>query len=325
MFWIEFIVLMLIIVWGTRKGGSFLAMAGGIGMLIFVYIFRVTPSDPPITVILIMLAVITAACTMQATGGLDFMVQLAEKILRKNPKNITLVAPFVAYLFTFCCGTGHIVYSLLPVINEIALENGIRPERPISVSIISSQQANTGSPITAATVAIVGYMTIFEIGVLIAALSVYKKGLELEDDPEYQQRVADGLVKDFKKKVEGEKQVTKKAKISVAIFLVSMVVIAICGIFPALRPTFSDGTQLAMTSLIQIIMYVAAAIIVIVSKIDSNDILEVPLLKTGFFAVILAAGLCWLVNTFVGAQTDFITENLSALTNKYPWIYIIAV
>ena len=312
MFWIEFIVLMLIIVWGTRKGGSFLAMAGGIGMLIFVYIFRVTPSDPPITVILIMLAVITAACTMQATGGLDFMVQLAEKILRKNPKNITLVAPFVAYLFTFCCGTGHIVYSLLPVINEIALENGIRPERPISVSIISSQQANTGSPITAATVAIVGYMTIFEkvnlatimlvaipaalIGVLIAALSVYKKGLELEDDPEYQQRVADGLVKDFKKKVEGEKQVTKKAKISVAIFLVSMVV-----------------------------MYVAAAIIVIVSKIDSNDILEVPLLKTGFFAVILAAGLCWLVNTFVGAQTDFITENLSALTNKYPWIYIIAV
>lgn len=163
------------------------------------------------------------------------------------------------------------------------------------------------------------------IGVLVAALSVYKKGLELEDDPEYQQRVADGLVKDFKKKVEGEKQVTKKAKISVAIFLVSMVVIAICGIFPALRPTFSDGTQLAMTSLIQIIMYVAAAIIVIVSKIDSNDILEVPLLKTGFFAVILAAGLCWLVNTFVGAQTDFITENLSALTNKYPWIYIIAV
>ena len=130
---------------------------------------------------------------------------------------------------------------------------------------------------------------------------------------------------DFKKKVEGEKQVTKKAKISVAIFLVSMVVIAICGIFPALRPTFSDGTQLAMTSLIQIIMYVAAAIIVIVSKIDSNDILEVPLLKTGFFAVILASGLSWLVNTFVGAQTDFITENLSALTNKYPWIYIIAV
>ena len=128
MFWIEFIVLMLIIVWGTRKGGSFLAMAGGIGMLIFVYIFRVTPSDPPITVILIMLAVITAACTMQATGGLDFMVQLAEKILRKNPKNITLVAPFVAYLFTFCCGTGHIVYSLLPVINEIALENGKRIE-----------------------------------------------------------------------------------------------------------------------------------------------------------------------------------------------------
>lgn len=340
MFWLEFVVLMIVIVWGTRMGGSFLAMAGGVGMIVFTYIFQVKPADPPIVVILIMLAVITAACTMQATGGLDYMVQLAEKILRKNPKRITIVAPFVAYIFTFCCGTGHIVYSILPVINEIAIENGIRPERPISASIISSQQANTGSPITAATAAVVGFMAAVKnvnlgsimlvcipatlIGVLCSAVSVYKKGVELDKDPEYQRRVAEGLVQDFKKENKKEKKVSKHAKVSVGVFIFAMLFIAICGLVPALRPVF-DKQPLEMTTLIQMVMYAAAAIMIIISKIDSDDILEVPLLKTGYFAIILASGLIWLVNTFIAAQSDFITKNLSAITNNYPWIYILAV
>lgn len=140
MFWIELIIVLAIIFIGVRVGGTFLAMAGGIGMFIMTFILHVTPSDPPITVILIMIAVICAAATMQACGGLDYLVRIAEKILRKNPKMITVLAPVVAYIFTFMCGTGHIVYSLLPVINEIAIETGVRPERPISASIVSSQQ-----------------------------------------------------------------------------------------------------------------------------------------------------------------------------------------
>lgn len=343
MFWVQFIVLMLFIIWGTRKGGTFLALVGGLGMLVFVFLFRVPPADPPVTVILIMLAVICAASAMQASGGLDYMVALAEKILRKDPKRITIVAPVVAYFFTFCCGTGHIVYSLLPVINEIALENGIRPERPISASIISSQQANTGSPITAATAAIVGYMSVaYEnvnlatimlicipatlIGVVACALSVYKRGLELSDDPEYQARVAQGLVHNFKEKLDNEeKSISKNAKISVAIFLTAMVLIAIVGIFPQLRPTFADGASLQMTSMIQIAMYVSAALIVIFTKMDSNKLLDAPIMRTGVFAVLLASGLCWLVNTFVNAQSDFISENMSALAYQYPWIYVVAV
>ena len=137
MFWIELIIVLAIIFIGVRVGGTFLAMAGGIGMFIMTFILHVTPSDPPITVILIMIAVICAAATMQACGGLDYLVRIAEKILRKNPKMITVLAPVVAYIFTFMCGTGHIVYSLLPVINEIAIETGVRPERPISASIVS--------------------------------------------------------------------------------------------------------------------------------------------------------------------------------------------
>lgn len=340
MFWIEFITLMLIIVWGTRKGGTFLAMAGGIGMLIFTFIFRVAPADPPTTVILIMLAVITAACTMQTTGGLDFMVKVAEKILRRHPRSVTILAPIVSFIFTFCTGTGHIIYSLLPVINEISIGNKIRPERPISASIVASQQAITASPITAATVALIGYMSTFPnvnlgtvmlvclpatlIGSIAAGLSVYRRGVELEDDPEYQRRLAAGLIEPPAAVVAQEKTDNKMAKISVGIFLTAMVIIAICGLFPQLLPTFDD-TKLNMTVVIQIAMYVAAALMVIVSRVDSNKVLDAPLLKTGTFAVILAAGLCWLVNTFINAQSDFISTNMSALTDKYPWVFIIAV
>lgn len=231
MFWIELIIVLAIIFIGVRVGGTFLAMAGGIGMFIMTFILHVTPSDPPITVILIMIAVICAAATMQACGGLDYLVRIAEKILRKNPKMITVLAPVVAYIFTFMCGTGHIVYSLLPVINEIAIETGVRPERPISASIVSSQQAITACPISAATVGILAFMAeatnytkvnIFTllivcvpatlIGTVIAAIAVIKKGKELADDPEFQARVEAGLIEDFSKKVKEEKKSQQRSK-----------------------------------------------------------------------------------------------------------------
>ncbi|MDO4338979.1 MAG: anaerobic C4-dicarboxylate transporter family protein [Eubacteriales bacterium] len=343
MFWIELILVLAIIFLGVRVGGTFLAMAGGVGMFIMTFIFHVTPSDPPITVILIMIAVICAASTMQACGGLDYLVKIAEKILRKNPKMVTVLAPIVAYIFTFMCGTGHIVYSLLPVINEISIETGIRPERPISASIISSQQAITACPISAATVGILAFMAesqytsvnIFTlllvcipatlIGTVAAALSVIKKGKELADDPEFQARVAEGRIEDFSKKHAEERETTKEAKISVAIFMIAMVGIVLLGAVNKLVPTLSDGSKLPLTTVIEIFMLVAAAITVIVTKLDSNKVLDQPVFRTGMFAVVLAFGLCWLVNTFIGDQSSFITENMSELTNQYPWIYIIAV
>ncbi len=343
MFWVELIIVLAIIFWGVRRGGTFLAMAGGVGMLIMTFVLRVKPSDPPITVILIMIAVICAASTMQACGGLEFMVKIAEKILRRNPQMITVLAPVVSYLFTFMCGTGHIVYSLLPVINEISIETGVRPERPISAAIVSSQQAITACPIAAATVAILAFMAessytsvnLFTlllvcvpatlIGTIAAAFSVIKKGKELVDDPEFQARVAAGLIEDFSKKTVIEKPATKNAKISVTIFLSAMVVIVLLGAFNSFLPKFADDSVLPMTSVIEIFMLVAAAIMVIACKLDSDKILDQPVFRTGMFAVVLAFGLCWLVNTFIGDQASFITENMSALTNKYPWIYIIAV
>lgn len=344
MFWIELIIVLAIIFLGVRIGGTFLAMAGGIGMLIMTFILHVTPSDPPITVILIMIAVICAAATMQACGGLDYLVKIAEKILRRNPRMVTVLAPVVAYIFTFMCGTGHIVYSLLPVINEIAIETGVRPERPISASIVSSQQAITACPISAATVAVLAFMAeatgygsvnIFTlllvcipatlIGTVVCALAVIKKGKELADDPEFQARVAAGQIQDYSKTEKKERPATKEAKISVAIFLTAMAGIVLLGAVKALVPTLSDGNKLPLTTVIEIFMLVAAAAMVLITKLDSDKVLDQPVFRTGMFAVVLAFGLCWLVNTFIGDQSSFITDNMSALTNQYPWIYIIAV
>ena len=296
-----------------------------------------------------MIAVICAAGMMQSCGGLDYLVKIAEKILRKNPKMVTVLAPIVAYIFTFMCGTGHIIYSLLPVINEISIETGVRPERPISASIISSQQAITACPISAATVSVLAFLAesqytsvnIFTlllvcvpatlIGTVAAAFSVLKKGKELKDDPEFQRRVAAGEIEDLAKKaLEGTEketkfQATKEAKISVAIFLIAMVGIVLLGAVKSLVPVFADETSLPLTSVIEIFMLVAAALMVLLTKTDSNKLLDQPVFRTGMFAVVLAFGLCWLVNTFIADQSSFITDNMSALTNQHPWIYIVAV
>lgn len=343
MFWVELVIVLAIIFLGVRIGGTFLAMAGGLGMLIMTFVLHVAPADPPITVILIMIAVICAAATMQACGGLDFLVKIAEKILRKNPKLLTVLAPVIAYIFTFMSGTGHIVYSLLPVINEIAIDTGIRPERPISASIVSSQQAITACPISAATVAVLAFMSkskytsvnIFTllivcipatlIGTVLCSLSVIKRGKELADDPEFQARVAEGKIQDFSKVERNEKPSTKAAKISVIIFLIAMASIVFLGAANKFLPVFAHNTKLPLTTVIQIFMLTAAAITVLVTKLDSGKVLEQPVFTTGMFAVVLAFGLCWLVNTFINDQASFITNNMSVLTNRYPWIYIIAV
>ena len=349
MFWIELLIVLAIIFVGVRLSGPFLAFAGGIGMLIITFGLHVKPSDPPVTVILIMIAVICAAGMMQSCGGLDYLVKIAEKILRKNPKMVTVLAPIVAYIFTFMCGTGHIIYSLLPVINEISIETGVRPERPISASIISSQQAITACPISAATVSVLAFLAesqytsvnIFTlllvcvpatlIGTVAAAFSVLKKGKELKDDPEFQGKVAAGEIEDLAKKtLEGNEketkfQATKEAKISVAIFLIAMVGIVLLGAVKSLVPVFADETSLPLTSVIEIFMLVAAALMVLLTKTDSNKLLDQPVFRTGMFAVVLAFGLCWLVNTFIADQSSFITDNMSALTNQHPWIYIVAV
>src|SRR6187455_724688 len=204
---LEFLVLLGALFMGARGGGVALGLWGAVGLLVLVAGFGVPPGAIPGEVLIIVLTVIMAASAMEVAGGVDFLVQMAERIIRKNPKQVTIVAPLVTYGFTFASGTGHIVYPLLPVIYEVAHESGIRPERPMAIATIASQQAITASPVSAATAAMVGLLAAHGFGltqillicvpstlmaVLLAAFAQLRVGKDLKDDPEYQRLIASG-------------------------------------------------------------------------------------------------------------------------------------
>ena len=252
---ITFILQLLVIfgalAMGARVGGVGLGLWGAVGLLVLVIVFRIPPATIPGEVLLIVLTVIMAASAMEVAGGIDFLVRVAEKIIRKNPKQVTIVAPLVTYGFTFAAGTGHIVYPLLPVIYEVAHENGIRPERPMAVATIASQQAITASPVAAATAAMIGLLASHGYGlvqillicvpstilaVIIAAICQLRVGKELKDDPVYQQLLASGQIQPPGKETgAAPAPLPKGAKASALIFLTGVVLVVLAGIFPALR------------------------------------------------------------------------------------------
>lgn len=263
---LQLLFVLAAIIVGARLGGIGLGVMGGVGMAILVFIFGLEPTTPPIDVMLMIAAVISAAAAMQAAGGLDYLVRLAEKLLRKNPSQVTIISPLVTYIFTFVAGTGHVAYSVLPVIAEVARETKIRPERPLGIAVIASQQAITASPISAATVALLGLLTGFDItlfdilkvtipatlvGVLIGAFLSKKVGKELLEDPEYLRRVEKGMIKENSLKFNEIKK-PFSAKLSVILFLVATVLIVLFGSIPAMRPSF-NGVAVDMPAIIEIL------------------------------------------------------------------------
>lgn len=269
MFWLEFVVVLVAIFIGARLGGIGLGVMGGLGLAVLTFVFHLQPTAPPIDVILMITAVVTAAGVLQAAGGLDYLVSLAEKILRKNPERITFLGPIVTYFFTLFAGTGHVAYSVLPVIAEVARETGVRPERPMAISVIASQQAITASPIAAATVALLGLLggsaakfgfdieliDILKVcipstflGVMIAAFVSNKLGKDLDKDPEYQQRLKDGLVPPLRKSSAAQagdaiNNTPITAKFAVALFLLGTMLVVMFGSFPQMRPEWSVGND----------------------------------------------------------------------------------
>ncbi len=200
MFWIQALVILACIMIGARKSGVAMGFAGGVGLFILVFIFGLRPASPPVNVLLIIIAVSSMAACLQVAGGLDLLVHLAEKLLRRNPNRITFMAPIVTFLFTVFTGTSYVALAVYPVICEVALEAKIRVERPMSIALIASQHGISASPVSASTAALLAVLAaqgvslgqimlvlvpaIF-LGIMIGAVSVYKKGLELENDPEF--------------------------------------------------------------------------------------------------------------------------------------------
>ncbi len=341
---LQFLVILGALVMGARAGGVGLGLWGAVGLLVLVLGFGVAPAAIPGEVLLIVLTVIMAASAMEVAGGIDFLVRIAEKIIRKNPKQVTIVAPVVTYAFTFAAGTGHIVYPLLPVIYEVAHENGIRPERPMAVATIASQQAITASPVSAATAAMIGLMDSHGVGlmqillicvpstllaVVIAAFVQLRVGKDLKDDPEYQRMLAAGEIEaPGRSSGATPPPLRKGSKASAIIFLSGVALVVMAGIFPALRTvagTADVPVVLSMPIAIAIVMLAIAALILTVTKAPVSEVPKAATCQSGITAIIGILGLAWLGDTFINANREVIIGGLSSMATAAPWTFAIGL
>ena len=328
---IQLLIVLAALYVGSRYGSLALGAISGIGLAILVFGFGMTPGTPPTDVIYIIIAAVTCAAVLQAAGGMDWLIQIAERALRKHPDHITFYAPVCTFLLTVLVGTGHVVYTLMPLIADIALKKGIRPERPCAVASIASQVGITCSPIAAAVVAFTtisaanGFdITIPQVllvtipaclvGLLAAAACSYRRGKDLDKDPEFQARLQDP---EMYKYMYGEnatlldKVVSKEAKASVMIFLaaiLAIVILAACGY-----------KTVKMNLVIQIIMLVAAGLMIILCKAKPAVATSGKVFQSGMVAVIAIFGIAWMADTYFSNYMDLIQNSLGGLVGKYPW------
>ena len=335
---LQLLFVLTAIIIGARLGGIGLGVMGGVGLSILTFGFGLQPTTPPIDVMLMIAAVISAASCMQAAGGLDYMVKIAEKLLRKKPSQITIIAPIVTYFFTFLAGTGHVAYSVLPVIAEVATETKIRPERPLGIAVIASQQGITASPISAATVALLGLLagfdiTLFDIlivcvpatiiGILVGAFFSMRVGKELVDDPEYIARLKSGALDAHPTQMSDVKNVFN-ARLSVILFLAATLLIVLFGSLPTLRPTF-DGVALGMPSLIEILMLTTAALILLITRTDGIKAIQGSIFPAGMQAVIAIFGVAWMGDTFINGNINELTASIQNIVTEMPWLFGVAL
>lgn len=340
---LELIVLLAAIAIGARAGGVGMGLWGGVGLVILVFGFGAAPGAIPGEVLLIILTVIMAASAMEAAGGIDYLVRIAASIIRKSPKNVTIVAPIVAYFFTFLAGTGHIFYPLLPVIYEVAMKGKVRPERPIAVATIASQQAITASPVSAATAALIALLgphgfglshilmicvPATLIGVIVAALVQTRIGVELEQDPEYQRRLAAGEIDPNETAAEtNDAPLPPGAGLSAWMFLAGVGVVVLCGLFPVLRKVRSaaEPATLTMPVTIAIVMFAVAALMLLFTKVSGEKVVKTKTCNAGVTAVIGILGLAWLGDTFIANNKDAIVGSLSDMARSHPGTFSIGL
>jgi anaerobic C4-dicarboxylate transporter DcuA len=339
---LQFVVVLAAIWMGARYSGVGLGLWGAVGLLVLVIGFGVTPTSPPIDVMLIILAVIMAASVMDAAGGIDFLVRIAERIIRANPKYVTIVAPLTTWSFTFVAGTGHIVYPLLPVIYETAHQNGIRPERPMAVATIASQQAITASPVAAATAAMIGLFSekglnqwglpqimmicvpATLVGVIVAATVSMFVGKDLKEDREYQERLATGKIPAPTAAAE-RPPLKPGATLSAALFLVAVGLVVLFGFFPALRQLPGAKGPLGMPIVIEIVMLAVAALMLMATKVPVDEVPKTATLRSGVVAVIGIFGLAWLGDSFIAANQSVIVPAIRAVTEAAPWTFTLGL
>ena len=323
---------------GSRYGSLALGAISGIGLAILVFGFNLKPGTPPTDVIYIIIAAVTCAGVMQASGGMDWLIQMAERLLRKHPDRITFLAPLSTFFLTVLVGTGHVVYTLMPIICDIALKKGIRPERPCGVASVASQVGITCSPIAAAVVAFVtisnanGFdITIPQVlmvsipaclcGLMAAAAASYHRGLDLDKDPQFQARLKDPLQYEY---IYGDsattldKEIPQSARNAVFIFLGALAVIVLFAAVPSLLPSW-DGQTLKMNIVIQIVMIMAAALMIIFCKAEPKKAVAGPVWQSGMVAVVAIYGIAWLADTYFENYMPEMKAMMADIVARYPW------
>ncbi|WP_136052027.1 anaerobic C4-dicarboxylate transporter family protein [Microbacterium sp. K36] len=330
----ELIVVVLAIFMGTRTSGIGLGVWGLVGVAVLVFVFGEAPGNAPVDAVFIVITVITAASTMQAAGGIDWMVSVAAKVIRKRPKSVVFLAPAMSFLFTVGAGTGNIFYPLLPVIYDVSYQQKIRPERALSVSAVASQVGILCSPVSAATASMVvllapqgvdlgGLLLIMWpasiAGLLVAALVMMRHGKDLEDDPEYQKRLAEGQIKPPVVDAH-ENKLPATAVLSASLFLAGVAVIVFFGLFENLRPiigTDDDGDplRLSVTVIIEVVMGIIAALIFVFCKVKAADVPKQSTFPAGIVGAIALFGIAWLANTFVAANQTLIVDGLGSVVS----------
>jgi anaerobic C4-dicarboxylate transporter DcuB len=348
---LQVVVILGCLLLGVHYGGIGLGLISGVGLVVLVFLFGLTPGEPPVDVMLTILAVIGCASVLQSAGGLNVMMQFAEKILRRHPKYITILAPITTWMLTVLCGTGHVVYTMFPIIDDIAIKNNIRPERPMAAASIASQMGITASPVSVATVSLVSILaasagagesySIPQIlmvslpasfcGVVLAALWSMRRGKDLEDDEAFQRKIADP---EQRAVVYGGSDTLigiafpKEAFRSAWIFFAGIAAVVLLGAFEGLRPSYTiDGetAPLSMNLVIQMAMLVAGAVILISCKVKPTEINNGTVFKAGMTAIFAVFGVAWMADTFFSAHIDALQDSLAGMVRGQPWTYAIVL
>ncbi|AWI50451.1 anaerobic C4-dicarboxylate transporter [Actinobacillus porcitonsillarum] len=348
MLYFEFLLLLAFLYAGSRYGGIGLGVVSGIGLFVEVFFLGMPLSKAPIDVMLVILAVVTCASVLEAAGGLKFMLQIAERILRSNPKRITILGPIVTYVMTLMLGTGHSVYSIMPIIGDIALKNKIRPERPMAAASVASQLGITGSPLSAAVAyylteitklpgfegvtllnVVAVTMTATFCGVLALSLYSLRRGKELEDDPEYQRRMQDPVMR---KQIEEtsstslDEQLPASAKNSVYLFLAAIATIVIVAMIPSLKPVMADtGKTAGMDKIIQIVMLTFGGLILVLTKTDVKKVPNGVVFKSGMVATIAIFGIAWMSDTYFNYAMPSFKAGITEMIKAQPWTFAFAL
>ena len=345
---LQLVIVLTLIFIGARIGGIGLGIYGMVGVFILVFIFGMKPGNLPIDVMLIIVSVITAAASLQAAGGLDYLVGLAAKFLRKHPEKITYYGPLTTWLFCIVAGTAHTSYSLLPIISEIATNSKIRPERPLSVATIAASLGITGSPVSAATAAVISTDLLGSkgielsdilivgipaslIAILVAAFVQNHVGKKLVDDPIYKERVAQGIInpdEDSKLIDQMIKNPNPRAKYAVMAFLLGVLLVVLFGSAPSLRPSFMlDGElhRVSMPETIEIIMMSVSALILLVGKAHVVDAVKGNVFAAGMNAMVAIFGIAWMGDTFFNGNIEFFKTHIATVVTQYPFLFAIAL